>query len=548
MSKKLLIFTIVLMSIALSGIISVQLFWIQNAIDQNEQKFDQKVNDALTSVVKSLEQNEIALAFTKTMNSTGFSRQQDVNVTVKTKANDSLVVVRVADTLVHKLILINDTSGKEKKWTSTENSVTDSGGTNKKSHTVTTIKSQKGKNGESYVFTSRYSYGENNNSDSYINEQKKFKRKIKTKAKKIENVLKKMVFEYDTDINSYRKRIKIESLNSLLKAKLAQKGIDISYEYAIKAKHRIIEKKAQSANFKINSPYKKFQINLFPNDLIPKSDKLLVYFPDRKTHLYRSLSIMLPASLFFSLIILVAFTISILMVLKQKRISDVETDFINNMTHEFKTPIATISLAADSVVNPKVINNSAKIRNFVKIIKDENKRMNLQVERVLQMALLDKSKLDLNLKALDAHQLIRSALKNTGVQIKEKKGTIQTKFSATKTMAMIDEIHFMNIINNLIDNALKYTKLKPDISISTQNIGDKILISVEDQGIGMSQEEQAKIFDRFYRVSKGNIHNIKGFGLGLSYVKAIVEAFNGSIRVKSELGKGSRFDIFIPNA
>lgn len=548
MSKKLLIFTIVLMSIALSGIISVQLFWIQNAIDQNEQKFDQKVNDALTSVVKSLEQNEIALAFTKTMNSTGFSRQQDVNVTVKTKANDSLVVVRVADTLVHKLILINDTSGKEKKWTSTENSVTDSGGTNKKSHTVTTIKSQKGKNGESYVFTSRYSYGENNNSDSYINEQKKFKRKIKTKAKKIENVLKKMVFEYDTDINSYRKRIKIESLNSLLKAKLAQKGIDISYEYAIKAKHRIIEKKAQSANFKINSPYKKFQINLFPNDLIPKSDKLLVYFPDRKTHLYRSLSIMLPASLFFSLIILVAFTISILMVLKQKRISDVKTDFINNMTHEFKTPIATISLAADSVVNPKVINNSAKIRNFVKIIKDENKRMNLQVERVLQMALLDKSKLDLNLKALDAHQLIRSALKNTGVQIKEKKGTIQTKFSATKTMAMIDEIHFMNIINNLIDNALKYTKLKPDISISTQNIGDKILISVEDQGIGMSQEEQAKIFDRFYRVSKGNIHNIKGFGLGLSYVKAIVEAFNGSIRVKSELGKGSRFDIFIPNA
>lgn len=548
MSKKLLIFTIVLMSIALSGIISVQLFWIQNAIDQNEQKFDQKVNDALTSVVKSLEQNEIALAFTKTMNSTGFSRQQDVNVTVKTKANDSLVVVRVADTLVHKLILINDTSGKEKKWTSTENSVTDSGGTNKKSHTVTTIKSQKGKNGESYVFTSRYSYGENNNSDSYINEQKKFKRKIKTKAKKIENVLKKMVFEYDTDINSYRKRIKIESLNSLLKAKLAQKGIDISYEYAIKAKHRIIEKKAQSANFKINSPYKKFQINLFPNDLIPKSDKLLVYFPDRKTHLYRSLSIMLPASLFFSLIILVAFTISILMVLKQKRISDVKTDFINNMTHEFKTPIATISLAADSVVNPKVINNSAKIRNFVKIIKDENKRMNLQVERVLQMALLDKSKLDLNLKALDAHQLIRSALKNTGVQIKEKKGTIQTKFSATKTMAMIDEIHFMNIINNLIANALKYTKLKPDISISTLNIGDKILISVEDQGIGMSQEEQAKIFDRFYRVSKGNIHNIKGFGLGLSYVKAIVEAFNGSIRVKSELGKGSRFDIFIPNA
>ena len=546
MSKKLLIFTIVLMSIAFSGIITVQLFWIRNAIDQNEQQFDQKVNDALVSVVKKLEQNEIALIVKRELNGNSFLHQQDVNITVRTHANDSLVVVNVADTLVHELIFLNETSGDKKKWISTNGQTIDMRANDSKSHTITTIQSKSRKNGDAYVYTSSYSYGKKDSTGTYIVEQRKIKKKIKTKAQKIENVIKKMVFEYDTDVNSYRKRIKIELLDSLLKSEFAEKDIDIAYEYGINANRKILNKKAQSANFKPNNSYKKFQASLFPDDLIPKSDKLVVYFPNRKTYLYLSLSVMLPASLFFSLIILVAFTISILMVLKQKRISDVKTDFINNMTHEFKTPIATISLAADSVVNPKVINNSDKIRNFIKIIKDENKRMNLQVERVLQMALLDKSKLDLNLKELDVHQLIDNAIKNTGVQIREKNGKIHTELAANKHLALIDEIHFMNIINNLLDNALKYSKINPEILIKTQDAENGILISVEDNGIGMSKEEQSKIFDRFYRVSKGNIHNIKGFGLGLSYVKAIVEALNGNIRVKSEQGKGSRFDIFIP--
>lgn len=546
MSKKLLIFTIVLMSIALSGIITVQLFWIRNAIDQNEQQFDQKVNDALVSVIKKLEQNEIALIVKRELNGNSFLHQQDVNITVSTHANDSLVVVNVADTLVHELIFLNETSGDKKKWISTNGQTIDMLTNSAESHTVTTIQSQSGKNGDAYVYTSSYSYGKKDSSGTYIVEQRKIKKKIKTKARKIENVIKKMVFEYDTDVNSYRKRIKIELLDSLLKSEFAEKDIDITYEYGISANSKISDKKAQSTNFKLNNRYKKFQASLFPDDLIPKSDKLVVYFPDRKTHLYLSLSVMLPASLFFSLIILVAFTISILMVLKQKRISDVKTDFINNMTHEFKTPIATISLAADSVVNPKVINNSDKIRNFIKIIKDENKRMNLQVERVLQMALLDKSKLDLNLKELDIHLLIDNAIKNTGVQVKVKNGKIHTELTANKHLALIDEIHFMNVINNLLDNALKYSKVNPEILIKTQDAENGILISVEDNGIGMSKEEQSKIFDRFYRVSKGNIHNIKGFGLGLSYVKAIVEALNGNIRVKSEPDKGSRFDIFIP--
>lgn len=539
MSKKLLIFAIVLMSIALSGIITVQLFWIRNAIEQNEQKFDREVNDALLMVVKKLENNEIAHVFEKEMDNDQLLHQ-DVNISFNNQS-DSLVIVRVNDSLVQELIILNEDAKNQVQWVSNDENLFVMSKNGKPPKTISKVKSKnKTKNG-GYVFTSSYSYGKDSSHVIYIE-----KKKIKTKAKKIENVIKKMVFEYDTDINRFRKRIKLELLDSILKLEFTESDINISYEYGIKSKKNKLKAKAESENYSPENSYKKYYASLFPDDLIPKPDKLVVYFPERKTHLYSSLSIMLPASLFFSLIILVAFSISVLMVLKQKKISDVKTDFINNMTHEFKTPIATISLAADSIINPKVINNSNKIENFIKIIKDENKRMNKQVERVLQMSLLDKSDLDLNLKDLNIHVLLENAIENLGIQIDEKNGQLSTELQANNHFAMLDEIHFLNIINNLLDNALKYYEQNPVIRIKTIDVPNGILISVEDNGIGMTKEEQLKIFDRFYRVTKGNIHNTKGFGLGLSYVKAIVVAFKGNISVKSELGKGSRFDIFIP--
>ena len=527
------------MSIALSGIITVQLFWIRNAIEQNEQKFDREVNDALLMVVKKLENNEIAHVFEKEMDNDQLLHQ-DVNISFNNQS-DSLVIVRVNDSLVQELIILNEDAKNQVQWVSNDENLFVMSKNGKPPKTISKVKSKnKTKNG-GYVFTSSYSYGKDSSHVIYIE-----KKKIKTKAKKIENVIKKMVFEYDTDINRFRKRIKLELLDSILKLEFTESDINISYEYGIKSKKNKLKAKAESENYSPENSYKKYYASLFPDDLIPKPDKLVVYFPERKTHLYSSLSIMLPASLFFSLIILVAFSISVLMVLKQKKISDVKTDFINNMTHEFKTPIATISLAADSIINPKVINNSNKIENFIKIIKDENKRMNKQVERVLQMSLLDKSDLDLNLKDLNIHVLLENAIENLGIQIDEKNGQLSTELQANNHFAMLDEIHFLNIINNLLDNALKYYEQNPVIRIKTIDVPNGILISVEDNGIGMTKEEQLKIFDRFYRVTKGNIHNTKGFGLGLSYVKAIVVAFKGNISVKSELGKGSRFDIFIP--
>ena len=529
------------MILALGGIIIVQVLWIENAIEQNAYKFDNKVNEALQKVVKKLEENNIARVFEKEMNN-NYSLKTNVNISID-NTEDSTVFIKVNDTLLHKLIILNEGQTNKMQWLTNDTDIVVIKGSNNNSNTITTIQSGKTQNGSNFVFQSNYSY--NDSTTKLIIKQKT----IKTKAKKIENVIKKMVFEYDTDFNRYTKRLKFEILDSLLKTEFANNDITLLYEYGIKSQPKNSNKsKTESDNYNLYNDYKKYQVSLFPDDLLAKQDKLVVYFPERDSHLYTSLSIMLPSSLFFSLIILLAFSLSIRMLLKQKRISDIKTDFINNITHELKTPIATISLAADSIINPKVIYNSDKIKNFIKIIKDENKRMNKQIESVLQMSLLDKSELDLNMKKLDIHAIINNAIENISVQIEKKNGLISTELLAKSNVLFIDEIHFLNIINNLLDNALKYTNKTPEISIKTKDIKNGVLISVIDNGIGMSKDEQLKIFDRFYRVSKGNIHNTKGFGLGLSYVKAIIEAFKGNITVKSELNKGSRFDIFIPDA
>jgi signal transduction histidine kinase len=216
------------------------------------------------------------------------------------------------------------------------------------------------------------------------------------------------------------------------------------------------------------------------------------------------------------------------------------------MTHEFKTPIATISLAADSINNPKVLDFPEKVKYFTNIIKEENRRMNAQVENVLQMSLIDKRDFDLRVTELDVNEIIGRAAKNIRLQLERKDGAIALDLNAQNPLIESDENHLYNVITNLLDNAIKYSPEKPNIKVGTENTNDGIKIWVEDNGIGISNEAQQKIFDKFFRVTTGNIHNVKGFGLGLSYVKAIVLAFKGKIAVQSEPGKGSRFEVFLP--
>jgi two-component system phosphate regulon sensor histidine kinase PhoR len=243
---------------------------------------------------------------------------------------------------------------------------------------------------------------------------------------------------------------------------------------------------------------------------------------------------------------LLGFTYTIRVIFQQKKLATIKNDFINNMTHEFKTPIATIGLAAESIKNPKVYNDLTKLEFYANIIKQENTRMNDQVTNVLRMAQLDKGELKLQFTDQDLHELINNVLQNNRLQIADKNGLVHIDLAAKNHLIKADQTHLSNSINNLIDNAIKYSNDLLDITIKTWNGNEGIYVSVADKGIGMSAESYKKIFESFYRATTGNLHDVKGFGLGLSYAKTIIEQHNGTINVKSEKDKGSTFTIFLP--
>ncbi len=282
--------------------------------------------------------------------------------------------------------------------------------------------------------------------------------------------------------------------------------------------------------------------NSFAEQLAPQ-ELLILVVSHVKNVVWRQMLWMLIGALVFTLIIFTAFFITIRALLKQKKLSEIKSDFINNMTHEFKTPIATISLAVDALKNEKVVNDKTKRDYFSGIIKDENKRMNKQVETILEAALMDKRDIQLNLVPLHAHELMRSAINNIQLPIKEKNGVLETDLKATNDLVLADDVHFTNIINNLLDNAVKYSKDGLKIKVTTCNYNSHFRIKIEDNGIGMNKETINRVFEKFYRAHTGNIHNVKGFGLGLSYVKSIVDAHHGKIKAESTPGKGSCFTL-----
>jgi two-component system, OmpR family, phosphate regulon sensor histidine kinase PhoR len=275
---------------------------------------------------------------------------------------------------------------------------------------------------------------------------------------------------------------------------------------------------------------------------------LVVIVPHQNAIIFKQLTWFIVGAIIFTLIIITAFFLTLRTLFVQKKLGEIKSDFINNMTHEFKTPLATISLAVDALKNEKVIGNKEKTDYFTGVIKEENKRMNKQVETILQAALLDKQEVQLNLKKLSAHELINNALNNIALPLNERGGELIVKLDAPKDIVMADDVHFTNFVNNLLDNALKYSKEKPIIKLTTFDSGNMLQIKIEDNGIGMNKETLSRIFEKFYRAHTGNVHDVKGFGLGLSYVKTMVDAHKGHIKAESVLGKGSTFTISIPLA
>ncbi len=349
-------------------------------------------------------------------------------------------------------------------------------------------------------------------------------------------------------------RIDRELLDKKLQTEFinAQLGDDLEYgvydnrrhEFIIRNGRRLSELGADTSRHTdlMRSAYR---VSIFDDDQEVRGH-IIAYSPRKSEVIFNSIWYNLGASLLFVGIILACFIYTIYVILFQKKLSEMKTDFINNMTHEFKTPIATISLATDSIISPRVSSDPEKVKRFAGIIKQENKRMNDQVEKVLQMAKLDKSKLNLNLTAVDLNEVIADAAIYISLQVEPRGGTVETILEADPSEVEGDLTHLSSLINNLLDNANKYSPEEPKIIVSTRNVSQGIEVTVKDHGLGMSREARKNIFDRFYRVHTGDRHDVKGFGLGLSYVKTITEAHNGTINVKSELGKGSSFIVTFP--
>ena len=351
-----------------------------------------------------------------------------------------------------------------------------------------------------------------------------------------------------------------DQLDKYLKSELESKNIDLHYEYGVYSneyKSYFIENGSyiatigdttKSSNVAAMNPLYKaeYKISLFDNE-VTNPGHLNIYFPGKKRFLWSNVIGILISSILFTGLILFCFSYTIYVIFHQKKVSEMKTDFINNMTHEFKTPIATISLASDSILSPAILENKDKVTRFINIIKQENKRMLSQVEKVLQMAQIEKENVELKFNAVNLHETIEDAVINAELKIQAKGGTIQTSLLSQNPIIEADQIHISSIINNLLDNAEKYTPEHPEIIISTRDVKGGIEFDVSDNGIGMTKDALKLIFEKFYRVHTGNVHDVKGFGLGLSYVKAMVDAHHGKIFVKSELGKGSIFTIYLPS-
>jgi two-component system phosphate regulon sensor histidine kinase PhoR len=344
-------------------------------------------------------------------------------------------------------------------------------------------------------------------------------------------------------------RFQPNQLDSLLDLEFANKGIDIKYYYGVLDQGGDSLIYAEEEGIVRDLMNSDLRVTLFPNDIIGNINYLIVHFPEQRLYLIRKTWLALIIALVLISIVVFCFGYAIFTIIRQKKLSTVKNDFINNMTHEFKTPISTIALATEALQDQSLAQSPGVRERYLKIIDTENQRLGRQVEKVLQIASLEKEDFELKIEKVDVHKTIEKVLQNIVLQVEKKGGSITTDFKAITTLIPADEHHLTNILYNLLDNANKYTTRPPHISITTSDEpGRGIWIRIIDNGIGMTKDVISRIFDKFYRKPTGNLHDVKGFGLGLSYVKTLVEAHGGNIDVKSAIGKGSVFEIFLPGS
>jgi len=347
--------------------------------------------------------------------------------------------------------------------------------------------------------------------------------------------------------NSYKtvpERIPKPILDSIIHSVLTKNGIHTKYVFGVFDRRNLL---IYSNNKKFKNKLKSsdYRLSLFPNELLGSSAYLSFIMPHQRAYVFKSMGLLLTLSTLFILVIIFTFYYTFTIIYQQKKISIIKTDFINNMTHELKTPITTISLACEALKDNDLAKTETTRNRFVSMISDENKRLGVLVENVLQSAVLDRGELMLNIETININDIIEKAVKNASIQIEKNNGSLNIHYNAKHTSIEGDKIHITNVIYNLLDNANKYST-NPRIEISTEDIVNGILLKIKDNGIGISKEHQQKIFEKLYRVPTGDRHDVKGFGLGLSYVKAVIDKHKGKITINSSLGKGTTFNLHLP--
>lgn len=350
-----------------------------------------------------------------------------------------------------------------------------------------------------------------------------------------------VVSKTSTSEKTFEERIKGVDLNQVLDEHLKNNGISSNFEFAVKEKGQFT---VTSQEFFYRHSEYAYNRKIYFGETQSVASLFLI-FPDQEHDLFSSILLISP-SLIITVLLIICFAFCIIVIVRQKKLSAIKNDFINNMTHEFKTPIATISLASQMLKDGAVTQTPETIDHIAGIIRDESKRLTFQVEKVLQTALFTETRMKLKLKNTNLNELVENLASKFHLRIEDKGGKLFYYLEADYDEVYADEVHINNVVSNLLDNAIKYCAKVPEISIYTRNKNNEIIISVIDNGIGIAAKEQKLIFERFYRVSTGNLHDVKGFGLGLSYVKTIVEAHGGRIEVESAEGKGSRFDVILP--
>lgn len=550
MKTSALKWVIGLMGIALVGMVGFQLYWIDSVIKANEERFTKDVMQAMNNVALKLEKQETVAALNKfqTLNSLQPNFRQNLP---QSRASN------ISDSQRGRMNPLTNQSFGGGAFTASF------GNNNRGEHIIVadTMMAEGFQVVFNYEFTNlppNVAFGENFFAEAgEVNEG--LEQELVEKQSQIDQ-LEDQVRWYsrkyqlvtsvmDDLLSPGRKlshRFNPKQLDSLLKMELYDKGIHIDYDYGVIAPRLqqfvvLKDPKKQDALEK-----SELKASLFPNDITGNRAFLVLDFPGKSQYLLEKIWLTMVSSGVLVLIIVLCFGYSIRTILRQKKLSLMKNDFINNMTHEFKTPIATVSLAAEALQDKEISKAPNMLSRYIKMIQDENVRLGTQVERVLQIAAIEKQDFSLVKEELNIHEMILSLVDNMKIQVESKGGRITTILNAAICEIKGDETHISNCIMNLLDNANKYSPDSPNILVRTESTANSLLISVQDHGIGMNKETQRHVFEKFYRLPTGNRHDVKGFGLGLSYVKNMVEAHEGTVEVESTPGKGSKFTITLP--